>query len=289
MALSKSKRVNLIQNIAGHLESQGWTTIDLTLKQFGFPTTDTWGGDTDAYVVKMISDGKDAELVELAEHLGIQSPDTAAAAAAAEAPYWEEGQLKVFISHLSANRKQAGDLQGELAPYGMSCFVAHKDIHPTMEWQTEIETALATCDLLVALIYPDFKKSDWCDQEIGYALGRGVPVFTVRCGADPTGFVSRFQAFAGAGKTPDAIATDLFDAALGHKKLQAKVADVLVDQFVNSGSFAAAKRRVAYLERLTIWDPSYSARIAKAAEDNDQIRYSWGVPEQVKMLVDKWS
>ena len=255
MALSKSKRVTLIQNISAHLESQDWTTIDLILKQFGFPITDTWSGDSKSYVVKMINDGKDSDLVELGEHLGIEAPDTAAAVTAAETPYWDEGKLKVFISHLSTNKKQAGDLQTYLGPYGMSGFVAHKDIHPTTEWQTEIETALATCDLLVALVHPNFKNSDWCDQEIGYALGRGVPVFTVRCGADPNGFVSRFQAFTGSGKTPDAIATELFDAAIAHKKLQVKMAEVLINLFANSGSYAAAKQRISYLERLTAWHP----------------------------------
>jgi hypothetical protein len=63
---------------------------------------------------------------------------------------------------------------------------------------------------------------------------------------------------------------------------------ILVDLFVNSGSFSTAKIRVGYLERLSVWDPSYSARIAKAVKENDQIKYSWGVPEQVNALLKKW-
>jgi hypothetical protein len=202
VTLSKSKRVTVIQDIAAHLEGQDWTTIDLVLKQFGLPVTDAWSGDTRSYVVKMIGDASDADLIELAEHFGIPTPAGTPASAASGTPYWEEGKLKAFISHLSTNKKQAADLQTALSPHGMSCFVAHADIHPNAEWQMEIETAIATCELMIGLLYPEFGNSDWCDQEIGYALGRGVPVFTIKCGADPTGFVSRFQAFSGQERRP---------------------------------------------------------------------------------------
>ena len=171
----------------------------------------------------------------------------------------------------------------------MSGFVAHNDINPTLEWQIEIETALATCDMLVALIHPDFVHSKWCDQEIGYALGRGIPVFTVRCGEDPHGFISRFQAFNGNGKAPHQIAKELFEATIDHKKLQEKMADIVIDLFVNSSGFASAKERVGYVERLKVWDESYSDRIKKAVKTNSQVSGSWGVTEQVKQLIKKWA
>lgn len=290
MALKKTQRVKTIQTIANHLSPEDWTTIDLTLKQFGFPITDDWSSDKKSYVVKMVADGDDEDLLELAEHFGLDTFGSSSGIATVDdRPYWEEGKLRAFISHLSGNKKQATDLQAQLGSFGVSCFVAHKDIHPTSEWQTEIETALSTCELLIALVYPDFQNSQWCDQEIGYALGRGVPVFSIRCGADPTGFVSRFQAFTGSGKTSAVIAQEIFEAAIIHKKLQRRMADILVNLFVNSGSFSTAKRRIGYLERLKVWDPSYSTRIAQSVADNDQVRGSWGVPEQVEQLIAKWS
>lgn len=290
MKLSKSQRVKIIQDVAKHLELEDWTTIDLTLKGFGFPITDQWSsGDKKSYIVEMLGDPKDADLVELGQHLGMALADQHAnPAEGLETPYWKDGQLRVFISHLTAHREQAAQIQEALQRHGMSGFVAHNDINPTVEWQIEIETALATCDMLVALIHPDFVKSKWCDQEIGYALGRGIPVFTVRCGEDPHGFVSRFQAFNGNAKSPHQIAKELFEAAIDHKKLQEKMADVVIDLFVNSGSFASAKERIAYVERLKVWDASYSPRIKKAVKTNSQIGSSWGVPEQVEKLVKKW-
>lgn len=290
MKLTKSQRVKIIKDISNHLDLEDWTTIDLTLKGFGFPITDQWsGGDKKSYIIEMLGNPNDTDLVELGQHLGMplggQNPNPVDAP---ETPYWRDGQLRVFISHLTTHREQAAKIQEAMTWNGMSGFVAHNDINPTVEWQIEIETALATCDMLVALIHPEFVQSKWCDQEIGYALGRGIAVFTVRCGEDPHGFVSRFQAFNGNGKNPTQIATELFEAAIDHKKLQEKMADVVIDLFVNSGSFASARERVAYVERLKVWDASYSARIRKAVKTNGQIGSSWGVPEQVEKIVKKW-
>ncbi|NIJ08245.1 hypothetical protein FHS31_001862 [Sphingomonas vulcanisoli] len=289
MKLTKSQRVKVIQDIAGHLDGEDWTTIDLTLKQFGLPISDQWSGSQKSYIVQMIADAKDGDLIELGQHFGMQLVgQDAAVVPVHETPYWRDGQIRVFISHLTTEREQAANIQTAFTHYGMSGFVAHNDIHPTAEWQIEIETALATCEVLVALIYPDFVSSKWCDQEIGYALGRSIPVFAVRCGADPHGFVSRFQAFNGNGKTPGQIAKELFEAAVEHKKLQARMADVVIDLFVNSGSFATAKERAGYVDRLKVWDAGYSARLVKAVKNNTQISGSWGVPDQVKAILKKW-
>ncbi len=289
MKLTKSQRVKVIQNVASHLGPDDWTNIDLVLNQFGFPTRDEWQGDRISYVVRMIENAKDDELVELGEHFGMTpAGKDLSVEAEKHIPYWQDGHLRVFISHLTGEKEQAAQIQTYMRRYGMSGFVAHKDIDPTAEWQIEIETALTTCDVLVALIHPDFVMSKWCDQEIGYALGRGIPVFAVRLGADPHGFVGRFQAFNGNGKAPSQIAKELFEAAINHKKLQYKMADAVIDLFVTSGSFAAAKERVSYVERLKVWEPSYSTRIEKALKTNHQIYGSWDVPQQVNALINKW-
>jgi nucleoside 2-deoxyribosyltransferase len=71
--------------------------------------------------------------------------------------------------------------------------VAHSDIEPTAEWQTQIQTALATCDAFIALLHPDFQASDWTDQEVGFSMGRGVPTFAVRLGQVPYSFMGAFK------------------------------------------------------------------------------------------------
>ena len=100
--------------------------------------------------------------------------------------------LRIFISHLAVKRKFATELKSSFSKFLISSFVAHDDIEPTREWQDEIEGALASCDVLVALLHPEFHTSNWTDQEIGFALGRGVPTFAVQLGTDPYGFIGRF-------------------------------------------------------------------------------------------------
>lgn len=167
--------------------------------------------------------------------------------------------------------------------------MAHNDIEPTLEWQTQIETALATADSLVALLHPTFHASSWTDQEIGFAMGRGLPVFAVRFGQDPYGFIGRFQGFVGGGKTPEVLAHELFDSYRKNKQSQKRMGEVLLNLFEDSGSFTAAKTRIGYLEQLEVWDSSFVPRLEAAAEANSQISGSWGVPERVQTLTKKWA
>jgi hypothetical protein len=109
---------------------------------------------------------------------------------------WGEHGYRVFLSHKAEVKRETAELKERLQPFGVSCFVAHEDIHPTKEWQDEIENALASMDAFVALLTPDFHDSLWTDQEVGFALGRAVPIIAVKLGKDPYGFIGKFQALA---------------------------------------------------------------------------------------------
>lgn len=106
---------------------------------------------------------------------------------------WGDAGFRVFLSHKTEVKKETAELKESLRLFGVSCFVAHEDIHPTKAWQDEIENALASMDAFVALLSEDFHKSLWTDQEVGYAFARGVPIIAVRLGLDPYGFIGKFQ------------------------------------------------------------------------------------------------
>src|SRR6266481_6622324 len=284
MALKPSERLTLIKEITKRLTGEEWPFIDATLKAFSLPTSDSWNGSVDSYVLQMIEDASDHTLMELAEHVGFQF-DTKPTRV--DPPFWRKGMLRLFITHLSANRAFAGKLQEELQNYGISSFVAHSDIEPTLEWQNEIETALSTCEGFVAFLHPDFHKSNWTDQEIGFAMGRGVPVFAVRFGQDPYGFIGRFQAFNGNGKQPSELADEIFDAFRKNKQTRDRMADILITMFAESFNYAQSKTLMTYLEELPIWEPSYPARLRSAIEHNDQVRDSFGVSDRVEKLIAK--
>ncbi len=107
---------------------------------------------------------------------------------------WGNEQYKVFLSHKNEVKKETASLKEKLKLYGISGFVAHEDILPTKEWQTEIENALLSMDALIALMTEGFHDSIWTDQEVGFAFGRGIPITSVRLGKDPYGFIGKFQA-----------------------------------------------------------------------------------------------
>lgn len=285
MALSASERIKLIQAIEAPLAEEDWPLIDLTFQQFGLPTEEVWNGTKQGYLLESLKVATDEILIELARHVGLE-PERGVQEKV-EPTFWESGTFRLFISHLAAHREYVGQLQETLSSYGISAFVAHNDIEPTLEWQAQIETALATCDGLVALLHPEFHSSSWTDQEIGYVMGRGLPTFAVRMGQDPYGFIARFQAFNGNSKTPTALAEELFHSLRTNKQTVTKMAEVLVALFERSGSFSRAKERIGYLEKLEQWHPSFNSRIESAAKNNPQISGSWGVPERVNSLLSR--
>lgn len=286
MALTASQRVLYLKEIGNRLGEEAWPLIDITLSQFKLPTANEWGQDRVAYVMSMAGDASDSALTELAQHVGYVIEEVPKPGI--DPPFWKPRMFRLFISHLSSERKYSAQLQEALLPFGVSAFVAHQDIEPTLEWQSQIEAALATADSLVALLHPAFHDSKWTDQEIGFAMGRGLAVFAVRFGQDPYGFIGRFQAFNGGGKAVAALAQELFDAYRKHKQTQKRMSEVLVALFEGSDTFYEAKDRIGYLEELEVWDPSFIPRIKAAVKSNSQISGSWGVPDRVKALAKKW-
>ncbi len=237
--------------------------IDATLKAFSLPTKESWNGNSDGYLFHMLDGAPDQALIDLGDHVGFH---TTQKPTRIDPPFWSKGMLRLFITHLSSHREYAAQLKNEVQNYGISWFVAH-----------------------IALLHPDFHKSSWTDQEIGFAMGRGVPVCSVRFGDDPYGFISRFQAFNGKSKKAAILARELFDAYRKNKQTQARMADAIVSTFVDSWSFAQAKEFIGHLEELQVWDPSYAKRLHSAVKNNHQVAQSFGVPDRVERLIKKWA
>jgi hypothetical protein len=176
--MTPSDRIHYIKNIASELSNEEWSLIDLTLKQFDLPWQDSWNGsDKDDYVIEMILNAGDHSLLDLAQHLGLAST-----LSVVEGPsFWSEQEPRIFLSHLTKYKKLTSTLSQTLKDdYGVVGFVAHEDITPTKQWQDEIEAALSTMDALVALMTPKFINSCWCDQEVGVAIGRNLPIIAIK-------------------------------------------------------------------------------------------------------------
>lgn len=168
-------------------------------------------------------------ILSIAKELDINVPLGSMSASAAPRNWKDTSKFRLFISHISKHKDRAMRLKECLDPYGISGFVSHQDIQPTLEWQLEIERALNFMDAFIAIHTPGFSNSVWTQQEIGFALGRGVKVISFRMGEDPTGFISKHQALSRGGRTGEQIAHEIdkllsTDEATAEKLVAAKKA-----------------------------------------------------------------
>lgn len=128
--------------------------------------------------------------------------------------FWGEGYLKAFVSHLSTSKNKVSRLKSFLGQWGISAFIAHEDIVPSREWQKEIEAALDTMDLMIVVVEPGLKDSDWCCQEVGYALGKKVDILPLRSDLDPFGLFGKYQGIQAKSKRSSQIAEEVVNLLL---------------------------------------------------------------------------
>lgn len=278
--MMSSEKIKLIKEISVNLSTEEWSLIDLTLKQFDFPTTDDFSGNKFDYILIHIQNGDDDSIVNLASHLDIKIDSSESEL---NPTFWKDGYFKLFISHLASDKINAQKLKDKLEKYGISSFVAHTDIEPTKEWQNEIEMALRTCDALVALMISGFHESKWTDQEIGLALGRDLLIIPVRMGQDPYGFIGKFQAITAVDF--NVIAEDIFNSLLKNKKTSKNMAYAVMHKFENSDSYADAKMNLNFVDKIEYWDKKLMTKLKSAGENNSQISRSFGVSEKLDSII----
>jgi hypothetical protein len=98
------------------------------------------------------------------------------------------------MSHVHAVRSEVTEIANILESFHCSCFVAHVQIEPSEDWRQVIARAPHTCHALVAYVTPDFHESLWTDQEVGWTLGRRLPVIPISVRVQPYGFFGAIQA-----------------------------------------------------------------------------------------------
>ena len=94
---------------------------------------------------------------------------------------------------------------------------------------------------LAALLTPDFHESRWTDQEIGWALGRGVLVVPVRLGMDPYGLAGKFQGVSGTLEQPDALADAVVKTLLTNALSCGDMRRAMIEAFADVSSFDGAE------------------------------------------------
>ena len=285
------QRVNLIKKIATILSEDSYSDGDLVLRQFGLPWNNSWSGEAYNYYLHMVEEADSQKLIELYEFL-FPSENLPNPQSIKQKGPWSEGMLRIFLSHSSTKKLLAVQLKEQLKDSGIDGFVAHEDIEPTKEWLKEIQIALNTCHALVAFICSNFKSSKYCDQEVGFALQRGILVIPVRIEeVDPYGFMAPLQAVLARDKSPGDIAAEIQKLTLNHpttkslaEAAQQKALGDLVDNFLNSSDFGTSSDLLHKLETYQIISAQLINKIADNWEKNDQISDCNGIPRRMKNL-----
>lgn len=220
-----TERLDLVDRIGRELQERySYTDIDLFLSAFDVaaPTEVTINSKW-IYSKEALKLASEETIASIAAELGIQGYNKLEKTTGLPRAWENTEGLKLFLSHLAVHKDKAIRLKEELHDYGISTFVAHEDIRPTLEWQREIEKALFSMDAMLSLHTKGFSESYWTQQEVGIAIGLGTKIISLRMGEDPTGFISKHQALSRGTKNATEVAREIVELLRNDKATKDKL------------------------------------------------------------------
>lgn len=223
-----SQRIKLIDRIGRELQARySYEDIDIFLEAFKLKLPGD--GEYDSkwlYSKAALKHASDKQLGQISDELEIES-SSPEMRNIAPPDIWADGkQFRLFLSHLAIHKDIAQRLKQVLSQYHIAAFVAHEDITPTKEWQAEILRALNTMDGMLTIHTKGFSSSVWTQQEIGYALGYGKKVMSLRFEEDPKGFISKDQAILRRGRNAEGVAEEINTILLNDSMTKDRMAEV---------------------------------------------------------------
>lgn len=206
---------------------------------------------------------------------------------------------RIFLSHRAERKVDAHELSDALGRLGFALFVAHDAIAPSREWRVEIQNALRSCDLLIALVAEGFHDSDWTDQEVGWVLGRDLAIVPVRLDRTlPKGFLESYQAIkrkpneammALSVRVLEAICDAVFRGQRSQAgQISSKIASVLLTLLGNAEKSDGAKRLYEMLAAAPkeLWmDAALREQLSHAREENGDLLVAAGVDNNLAGLL----
>jgi hypothetical protein len=205
-----------------------------------------------------------------------------------EARIWKPGLVRLFLSHLTSVKVEVSSLKVSLTTYGVDCFVAHEDIEPSQAWHEEIEFALRSMDAMCAVVTEGFNKSQWTDQEVGFGLGRNVPVIALKCGQDPYGLLGKHQALSIDLSRSGPAAERIVEVLFKQESLRTKLVTGLVNACSASASYQDAKLSSTMVAKhKTELSDAQVRDLLSAIESNSQVRNATGVPERIRGIAQE--
>lgn len=200
---------------------------------------------------------------------------------------WADGQLKLFLSHSAKHKATAEALAAQLEEQGISVFVAHKSIQVSSDWRLEIEKALNQADALTLLAHAEIKYSEWCQQEVGWALGKNTPVMCLVYDGALGGFLERNQH---AAASDDVVnnCTTILTWIETTDPICWSLTDLRIQALASANSFREADEISKLIVRSNRIKREQIQQIKQAYTDNNQVHHSTKATEHIKSLLEEF-
>ena len=185
---------------------------------------------------------------------------------------WSKPGFKLFISHVSTAKDKLASLSENLEEYGIISFLAHEDIKPLDSWRDVLMKALRSMDSLISFHTEGFDQSSWCGQEVGIAMGLGIPVIPIMSGGVPTGFISALQAVKWNPENPNETINVIIRGIHANDAKAAVLAECLARKLKFSDSYDCSDRLVSSIRGCGSLSEQAKRSIDLALKFNDQVR-----------------
>ncbi len=285
--MKPAERIPLLKKLATALseEEMPENEAQLILRQHGFTDKDVWGYDDygeylgpgryERALYHLETSGDDEKRLELERYIDPTDGDSSVPISIGPGPWKGEDTFRLFISHTHPNAAFAAGMRKYLGRFLIESFVAHNDIEPSEKWMRVIESALLTCHAVIALVTPDFRESQWCDQEIGFCLARSMLVVPLMRDVHPHGFLSEFQGVKINQYThASTAAASVFKILATRPETSDRMIPSVVRRYAQSSSYDATRETFTLLARIPkdAWTPEMVNEVEKAATDNSQVK-----------------
>lgn len=193
-------------------------------------------------VVFELADQEDSEFQKSRPIAGVQqiAPETVS--------FWKPGLVRAFVSHRDSDKVGAREFGDAIEKYGISTFVAHDTIEPMSSWRDEILKGLKTMEVMIALVTEAYHESEWTNQEVGYALGKEIPVVAIQLGPRPPGgFLAATQAIKGSLANPADTAAQAYSVLAEKLGNRDRLQGAIVRSFVESPDWDETRKRFDFM------------------------------------------
>ena len=124
-------------------------------------------------------------------------------------------------------------------------------------------------EVMVAVVEPGFRESDWCAQEVGFALGRKIDIIPLRAGLDPYGFFGKLQGIQIKGKYPKDASNEITKLLLKKPKHRSRLLQSMKKAF----AMLQSNKKIKMIEMLDSWSVATDQQIKELLEASSLSEY----------------